>query len=295
MKAKKAVILFFAGLFLYFGLYTWNLRTGHLDQFCTYVGLDVAVAVFRPVDWGVDQVHALWRRYISLVDLRQENDDLAAENRRLKLANLHLLDRSRAVERLERLLAFPPPEDWTLSGARVAAQRLGPAATLQSLVVDKGALDSVARDMPVLTPDGVVGRVLETGLAAAQVMLLTDPNAAVAVIGQRDRSVGIVTGQGASQPLTVNYVKVNSPLGEGELLLTSGLAGIYPKGLPVARVTRIERSEISLFLTVEAEPLVDPSGLEEVLLLHRVARSAPAPDPGAGETVPAPGPDADGG
>ncbi|WP_461209661.1 rod shape-determining protein MreC [Desulfocurvus sp. DL9XJH121] len=241
--------------------------------------------VLRPGRWVSDQVVTTWNRYIYLVDLRQENEFL---RRRLDDFSLELAGlREQAAEalRLRRLLDFPPPVRWTTSGARVIAQRLGPNAVLDTVMVDKGTSSGIAVNTPVATPEGLVGRVLRAGFTSSNLLLLTDQNSKIPVLGETNRTTGILTGRGPGD-LEVRYVPLNAPIALGELLLTSGLASIYPKGLPVARVSSIERSEISLFLTVRATPLVDLRDLEEVLLLHRThdAPGAPAMEAAPPET-----------
>lgn len=285
-KPKKIAVVIVAGLFVYLSLYTWNLRTGHLDALSSYTGLDIASIVLRPGQWAGEQVVGFWERYIHLVGLKQQNDDLVRDNARLIRKNMILAAEARSAERLERLLGFAPPPSWEFSGARVVAHRMGPTGALSTLAVNRGTASGVTEDMPVLSLDGVVGRVLRAGGVASTVLLLTDANSRIAVIGEYNRSPGMLSGQGYGEPLVVHYMNLNAVIDPGELLLTSGLSGIYPKGLPVARVVRVRRSDISLFLTVEAEPLVDVAGLEEVLLLHRAPSSQDSPDPVAQEGVP---------
>jgi rod shape-determining protein MreC len=284
-KPKKIAVVIVAGLFVYLSLYTWNLRTGHLDALSSYTGLDIASFVLRPGQWASEQVVGFWDRYIYLVGLKQQNDDLVRDNARLIRRNMILAAEARSAERLERLLGFTPPPAWDFSGARVVAHRMGPTGALATLAVDRGTASGVAEDMPVLSLDGVVGRVLRAGGVASTVLLLTDANSRIAVIGEHNRSPGMLAGQGYGEPLVVHYMNLNAVIDPGELLLTSGLSGIYPKGLPVARVVRVRRSDISLFLTVEAEPLVDVAGLEEVLLLHRAPAGPEGPEPVAQEGV----------
>jgi len=279
-----------AGLFLYLSIYTWNLRTGHLDALSSYTGLDISGFILRPGIWVSDQVVGFWERYIYLVALKQRNDDLREEADRLRRENMLMGARARSAERLETLLGFRSPEQWNFSGARVIAQRMGPAGVLATITVDRGSASGIRPDMPVVTPSGVVGRVLETGATTASVLLLTDANSRIAVIGDENRSPGMLSGQGYGQPLTLRFVNLNALIDSGELLLSSGLSGLYPKGLPVARVTKVQRSDISLFLTVEAEPLVDVAGVEEVLLLDR----APDADAKGGDAADAPGEPVDG-
>jgi rod shape-determining protein MreC len=276
-KPKRIAILIVAGLFVYLSLYTWNLRTGHLDALSSYTGLDISGTVLRPGIWVSDKVAEFWNRYIYLVGLKQDNDALKEEAATLRGANMLLRSRAESAARFEKLLAFVPPGQWTFSGMRVIGHRMGPAGSLSTLTVDRGTTSGVAEDMPVAGLDGIVGRILRTGAATSTVLLLTDPNSSIAVMGAHNRSPGMLAGQGYGKPLMLRYINQNAIIDPNELLLSSGLSGIYPKGLPVARVTKIQRSDISLFLTVQAEPLVDMAGLEEVLLLKLEA----APESGS--------------
>jgi len=266
---KKIAMLIVACLFVYLSLYTWNLRTGHLDALSSYTGLDISGFVLRPGIWVSDQVTGFWNRYIYLVGLKQKNDELKEQIAGLRRSNMLLGSQARSAERLENLLHFSAPESWDFSGARVIGHSMGPIGILNSLTVDKGRGMDVTEDMPVVSLNGVVGRILQTGAATASVLLLTDPNSRIAVIGAKNRSPGMLAGQGYGKHLVLRYVNQNALIEPNELLLTSGLSGIYPKGLPVARVTKVQRSDISLFLMVQAEPLVDLASQEEILLLSR--------------------------
>lgn len=274
-RPKKIAIIVVAGIFVYLSMYTWNLRTGHLDALSSYTGLDISGFVLRPGIWVKDKVVGFWERYIYLVDLKQKNDDLTAEVSELKRTNMLMGRQAEAAARMERMLGFTPPERWEFSGARVVAHRMGPAGVLDTLAVDKGATAGVEADMPVVTIDGVVGRILETGATMSTVLLITDSNSRIAVLGEHNRSPGMLSGQGYGQPLRLRFVNLNAAIEPGELLISSGLSGIYPKGLPVARVTKVQRSDISLFLSVLAEPLVNVAGQEEILLLSRSVDEAP--------------------
>jgi len=217
-----------------------------------------------------------WNRYLYLRGLRMENEHLRHRLDSMSLELGALRELAAQGARLRSLLDFTPPEQWRTAGARVIAQRVGPNAVLDTILIDKGTLSDVDVNTPATTPTGLVGRVLRAGLSASNLLLITDQNSKVPVLGEKHRTTGILTGRGPGD-LEVRYVPLNAPIDVGEVLLTSGLAGIYPKGLPAARVTSIERSEISLFLTVRATPLVELRDLEEVLLLHRVPRADAQP------------------
>jgi rod shape-determining protein MreC len=187
----------------------------------------------------------------------------------LRMELFEIAEDAASVQRMERLLDFASPPDWSRSGARVIAHDFGPLGAVNSLMIDRGKFQKVSPNLPVVTPAGVAGRTFRTGLNFSSVLLLSDPNSRIPVISSETRVKGILAGQGYKKPLSLEYVHLNSSLNQGELLVTSGLAGIYPKGLPVARVKDILRSDISLFLIVEATPLVDFGNIEEVLVLQK--------------------------
>lgn len=272
MRAKRVAIALLVALFAYLSVYTWNLRTRHIDTLASYTGLEFIGWVIKPGQWVADKAVSFWERYIYLVGLREENELLSQGLEQMRMSNARLQERAAAADRLEKLLLFSPSPAWIREGGRVIMHRMGPESILETLLVDKGRLSDVQEDTPVTAPEGVVGRVLRVGATVSSVLLLTDLNSRIAVRGRKNRSTGIAIGMGpgkdgASALLQVRYVNLNAPLEEGEVLVTSGLAGIFPAGLPVAVVTAIERSNVSLFLTVRARPLVDIKRLEEVLLL----------------------------
>jgi len=273
------VFIFILAASLYLTIYTWNLRTGVLDSLAANTGLEFVSWVLRPGKWVADKADRLWEDYFHLVDVQQENRRLAEQVDRLSLDLAALREDAAETVRLRKLLHYSPPRTWTVQGARVIAHRLGPAGALDTVLIDKGSLIGVGVNVPVATPDGVVGRVLRVAMQASTVLLVTDPNSKIPVVSRNHRTTGILSGSGSGEELEVNYVPLNAPLDVGEVLVTSGLAGIFPKGLPVAEVSGIERSDISLFLTVRARPLVDYNSLEEVLLFTRNPEAGAEDDP----------------
>jgi rod shape-determining protein MreC len=272
VNPKRVAFFLVAGLFFYLALYTWNLRTGFLTRLSTYSGLDSVGAVLRPGSAVGNAAGGFMERYLSLVGLKQQNETLLQEIKALRLENMTLRERAEATARVEKLLGFPEPPDWKREGARVIAHRVGPTAILETILVDRGKLSGAQEDTPVICTEGVVGRIYRAGLSVATVLLLIDPASRVAVVGSTNRAAGVVYGMGAGEQLMVKYVGLKSTIEPGEILVTSGMDGLYPKGLPVARVTSVRREEATLFMDVQAEPLVDIPRLEEVLLLKRAVR-----------------------
>lgn len=217
--------------------------------------------------------------------IRQQNDTLRLELDAAKKELTELRENASEVERLRRLLSMTPPADWIRQGARIISHRLGPNAALETFLIDKGSAHGVSVNTPVVSPDGVVGRVLRISPTAATILLITDPNSRIPVVSQKNRIQGIVKGEGPTRELTLQYVPQGAAIEEGEVLVTSGLEEIFPKGLPVARVTSIGRSGSSLFQLIHATPLFSPLQLEEVAMLFKAtamqaasgAPVAPAP------------------
>jgi rod shape-determining protein MreC len=256
-------------LFLFLGLFTWNQRTGRLDALTANIGLGVVGVVLTPVSWLHDQARVYYARYIGLVGVREANDVLKSEAERMRGELRTLAEDQAELRRLRSLLSLPDADVWRPIGARVIAGRIGPNSALESVTISRGYLSGGGPGVPVVTNMGVVGRVLRASPNTATVLLLTNPGSRIAVLSQQTRTPGILAGRSARLPLEMRFVTRNYTLYAGEILITSGLDGAYPKGIPVARVLSVAPSDFSQFQNIFAEPLVDTERLEEVLLLER--------------------------
>ena len=272
MNPRRLFFLPVILLFLFLGLFTWNQRTGRLDALAVNLGLEATGAVLTPVAWLHDHARVLYARYIDLVGVREANDALKAEAERLRGELRNLAEDQAELRRLRALLALPDADVWKPIAARVIAGRIGPNAALESITIGRGYLSGGAPGTPVVTNLGVVGRVLRASPNTATVLLLTNPGSRIAVLSQQTRTPGILTGRSARQSLEMRFVTRYYTIYPGEILMTSGLDGAYPKGIPVARVLSVAPSGFTQFQDVFAEPLVDTERLEEVLLLERPAK-----------------------
>ncbi len=239
--------------------------------------MEVVGWVLAPGKWLHNQATDFWSSYVDLRQVHQENERLRQKLNTLKLQLTKLQSQAAEAERLRDLLQLQPPPEWRYEATRVIGHRVGPDSVLESLIIDKGARHGVQEDMPVVTPQGVVGRVKKKSLSFSQVLLITDPNSRIPVLSNKSRNNAVLKGQGQDQPLEVKYVTQNVPFSSRENLLTSGLAGIFPKGLPVAEVQEVLHSELSLFQEISAAPFVDLQNLEEVLLLKQ-SRDSKGPE-----------------
>ncbi len=268
MSTRRIIISVVLALLAFLGMYTWNQRTGQWDWLAANSGLEIAGGVLRAVHGVGDTISSIWNRYIALIDVQEENDQLRREVASLSQALVASREDQAELERLRRLLRLDVPEDWNVAAARVLASRIGPNASLETLLLARGYLDGAAPGTAVASQDGLVGRVYKAGPGTSMVLLLSDVGSRVAVVAAQSRVQGILAGMGAGNPMEMLFVKQNAPLEEGELLLTSGLDAAYPKGIPVARVLSVKTGP-SPTLEIAAEPLVQFTTLEEVLLYER--------------------------
>jgi rod shape-determining protein MreC len=274
VNLRRPLLISIILLFLYLGLFTWNQRTGLLNALSVNLGLEATGAVLKPVIWLYDQVHGFYARYIDLVGVRAENEELRAEVKRMRGEFGMLAENQAELRRLRALLSLPDADVWKPVGARVIAGRIGPNAVLESVTISRGYLSGGVPGTPIITNLGAVGRVLRASANTATVLLLTDPGSRIAVLSETTRTPGILTGRSTRLPMEMRFVTRNYTVQPGELLITSGLDGAYPKGIRAARVLSVAPSDFSQFQNILAEPLVDIERLEEVLLLERPGKLA---------------------
>jgi rod shape-determining protein MreC len=138
----------------------------------------------------------------------------------------------------------------------------------KTLVVDRGAADGFSDGMPVLAAEGVVGQVIKVSANSSRVLLVTDHASAIAAVVQRSRARGVVRGAGSGR-LSLEFSMKEDDVKVGDQILTSGIGGIFPKGVPIGEVTMVKKGEYGIFQIVEVRPSVMLSRLEEVLVLAR--------------------------
>ena len=270
-------------LILFLSMYTWNKNTHVLDDFSTDVGLELTGGVITPIRYVQDKVTAVWKRYVYLVDVNEKNAQLEARVRDLEARLLAHKEDMAELARLRELLQLPIDESWTPVGARVLAGHLGPNSLLDSITINRGYATGARPGTPIVTHKGLIGRVLRASPHTATALLLTNPGSRIAIFTQESRTAGILTGEGTNKNLAVRYMQRDTNAKPGEILITSGLDGKYPKGIPVARVISVAPSNYTEFMTIYAEPLVDMQHIEDVMLLEPTGIVKPpmvdTPDP----------------
>jgi rod shape-determining protein MreC len=262
---KNRRYLFVLALFLFlFWIVTLQVKGGRLPLLERPV-LAVNGFIGRVVTWPYRTVSAVLSRYVLLVRTERENRRLREEIDRLALENRLTGELLLENERLRDALGFQklgPPRSVT---AQIIAVESSPLSS--TVVVNKGAAHGIERNRAVITPDGVVGKVQAALEDTAKIMLITDPGNTIAVRVHRNREEGLLEGK--LDRCALKYVSFYMDVQEGDVLVTSGLDGIYPRGLPVAVVTDVHKHEASSFQTVYARPVVRFSRLEEVLVVGK--------------------------
>lgn len=212
------------------------------------------------------------------------NRELQARVRELKLQNQQLQPLRQENRRLRQLLNEAKRLERSVSAAQVVAE--SPDPFHHTLTISRGELHGASRGQPVISAEGVVGQISTLSAMSAQVILLTDPNSGIPVLVRDSRVRGILAGTGSKGSLQLRYVPTSARVEPGDELVTSGLGGVFPKGLLAARVADVVRDPHSPFAEVTAKPAVPVSRLEDVLLLElgqkkrekgRVAREGSEP------------------
>lgn len=206
----------------------------------------------------------VWRHYFFLVSAARENDNLKKDlSRYIQKSNeYHEIELSNI--RLRNMFDF----QQNIAGKTVVAEVIGadPSPWYRTIVINKGKSDGISKGMPVIIPEGVVGQVIDTGKNYSRVLLIIDRNSAVDALVQENRARGIVNGI-SSDKCILKYVVRRHNIGAGDIIITSGYDGVFPKGLNIGFVEKISQSSSGLFHEIEITPYADFEKIEEVLVL----------------------------
>jgi rod shape-determining protein MreC len=240
-------------------------------------------AAAYPVQVAVNSPSAAWRtltaRFEGQADLRTENERLRAHQRELELQVMRASALEQENAELRQLRDGLPPLIKTWQLAEVISVETNPLR--QRIVINKGTRDGVHLNQAVVDGSGVLGQVARVGPWSAEIILVTDPEHAIPVAVVRNSLRSIAIGSGNSGELLLPYLAVNSDVKGGDLLVSSGLGGVFPAGLPVARISGVRRESNQLLAQVRAQPLAHVERDREVILLQFEPNhpDAPAPNP----------------
>ncbi len=228
----------------------------------------VIVGITSPVQtaisWALEISVSFVNNYIFLFSTRSQNLELIGENRKLLNMIINLRETQEENKRLRKLLNFKESFSLETVNARVIAKDV--STEFRVIRINRGEDNGIKKDMPVVNSEGVIGRVLRTTGKTADIVTLLDLLSAVDSIVKRSRVRGIVEGM-TDEVCHLKFALRTDDIQNGDLLISSGLGGVFPKGLPVGRVTDIVRQPYGITQSVEVRPSVDFSKLEEVLVI----------------------------
>lgn len=218
-----------------------------------YLGVGVT-APFR----GLGNVFAnLTADQETLTQLQQEKADLEARNAQLEEAE-------RTAQRLQDLLALQDTYSLQSTAARIISASTD--SWTRTVTLDKGTSSGIAIGMPVADSTGAIGQVIECGASTSTVRLITDENSSVSAMVQSSRAQGILKGN-PDGTLSLTLVATDQTVEVGDMVVTSGLGGVFPKGLPLGKVASVNREDGALYYDISVEPLSTTEGFEEVLVI----------------------------
>ncbi|MFZ0631255.1 MAG: rod shape-determining protein MreC [Acidobacteriaceae bacterium] len=218
-------------------------------------------------------IRSTWMNYIDLIHVRQEDRDLKAQLGNLRLEEESLAEDARQGQRLQALLGFREKYIYKT----VAAQVIGSSGTEQSkvLLIDKGSRDGLKPDMPVITPDGIVGKTRDVFGHTSQVLEISDPTSGAGVVLEKTRIRGVLRGDTWGHPEIVN-ISPDERIQKGDTVVTSGGDGIYPRGLAVGSVQKVVPDPDGTLVNVQIKPAANLARLEEVLIITSTGNVMPA-------------------
>jgi rod shape-determining protein MreC len=216
-----------------------------------------------------DDVSGLFATFRELGTLRRENEALRELADRLMIENVRLKEAEAENENLRRLLQFArgnPHQEYR--AAELIGRVIGrdPSSFLSYLTIDVGSEQGIKSGMPVVTDEGLVGRIAEVGFTSSKVLLIIDARSSVNALIQRSRASGVVEGV-LGGGLVMRYISQDQPVSVGDVVLTSGLGGNFPKGLVIGQVVAVHQQDIEMFQQTQVRPTVDFGRLERVLVI----------------------------
>lgn len=244
----------------------------------------IIVGVTAPIQtvitWTLDHLVMGFQNYLYLLSTRQENITLLDENRKLLNIIANLRETEQENLRLRKLLQFQEKFNLKTVVARVIAKDV--STEFRTIRLNRGETSGIRKDMAVITNEGTVGRILRTTQTTSDVVTILDLLSAVDAIVERSRARGIVEGL-TDEVCVLRYTLRTDDVQLGDIMITSGLGGIFPKGIPIGIVSKVNRKPFGITQEVEVRPSVDFTKLEEVLIVTNL-KDDPLAELAHGET-----------
>lgn len=263
-KKYKTIITIVLFLVTSLVMMSYSLKYGTQESFLKKIALEAAAPVQQVAVVSIRSVKDAWLRYMMLVGLEEENRKLKKQINELNAVIISSREGFHEAERLKKLLSITASSKDSFIAARIIGREQ--AAISRTVLIDKGLSDGLKKGMPVIAPPGLIGRLVDVSWTVSRVLLFHDENSHVDAIVQRSRTQGVIGGAGSSG-MILKYISKTQDVQEGDIVVSSGMSGVFPKGWLVGKVIHVDRQEAGLFLKIKVAPFVDFSKLEEVLIL----------------------------
>ncbi len=270
----RTLLLIILALLLVFSVLSLSLKRSPALQKVQGLVISMTAPGLEGLEYVGRTATQLWRGYFYLVGVRRENAELQRQLEEFKQREVRFQEAQQALTRLETLLDLKRQVALPVIGARVIAY--DPSLWSRSVIVDQGKAQGVKDGMPVLAPQGIVGRVVTVYPQYAKVMLIVDRKSGADAMIQRTRVRGMLKGKGGNR-CSLDFVPKSADVKVGDLVLASGLVGLYPKGLVFGKVTAANNKNPGVFQEIEVTPSADLSTLEEVLVVKVANLALPEP------------------
>ena len=259
----RTPLLIAATLVFVLAVLSLSLKRAPLVQTAEGVIITLTAPVMNGLNFVGESLQRLWSGYFYLVGARKENAELKRQLNEYAQKEVRYQEALLLARRLEALLDLKKQLALPITGARVVAY--DPSQWSRCVIINTGKIEGVTLGLPVLSGDGIVGRIVETYPHYAKVMLIVDRNSGADAMVQRTRVRGILQGKGGNR-CSLEYVPKNADVEVGDLVLASGLGGIYPAGQVFGRVTHVDKKTHGPFQEIMVTP-GNLSALEEVLIV----------------------------
>ena len=226
--------------------------------------LTVYEPIYKFISFPFSKADNAMSNLTSITSMRQQNAKLAEQNKALQMEVNRLSELALAAERYAALLKIKESNPNYVTTANVIARP--PSGEYRVLALDKGEKDGIKIKMAAVTPKGLVGHLIQTSPYASKVLLITDANSSIPAIVQRTRANAIVKGQ-SKRLLKLKFLQRSEDVAFGDLVVTSGLGGIFPKGFVIGRVSKVIKEDFGVYQNADVEPVIDLERVEEVVVI----------------------------
>lgn len=263
-KRKYSLLLLAFIFILVLGFFSYQLKTSPKPGLLRKIVLEITFPLESIIHDSLGGIEETWRRYLFLYGLTDENKRLRETNARLSRKVFEYREAYLENIRLRKMLAFKEKLPYTAIAAGITRRDM--TGIMKTLMIDRGENDGLRKGQPVIVEAGLVGRVIETTWHTSRVLVVTDENSNVDALIQRTRANGILQGTGTGR-CNLKYIVKTDPVQKGDIVLTSGLGGVFPKELMVGVVRRVENNKTSMFQNIDIVPFADFQKMEEVLII----------------------------